>query len=46
VALAADASTFALDTSHRRGDGIVQQRQRFWNGSARLAVTWRMDLGR
>jgi hypothetical protein len=46
LALAADASTFALDTSHRRGDEIVRQRQRFWNGSARLAVTWRTDLGR
>jgi hypothetical protein len=45
LALAADASTFALDTSHRRGDEIVRQRERFWNWSARLAVAWRTTLG-
>lgn len=46
VALAADASSFALDTSHRRGDGIVHSRERFWNWSARLTVAWRTTLGR
>jgi len=45
MALAVDASTFALDTSHRRGDEIVQQRERFWNWSARLVVAWRTTLG-
>ena len=45
LALSAEASTFALDTAHRRGDEIVYQRDRFWNWSARLAVTWRTALG-
>jgi hypothetical protein len=46
VALAADASSFALDTAHRRGDAIVESRERFWNWSARLTVAWRTTLGR
>lgn len=45
AALGAEASTFALDTSHRRGPEIVHERERFWNWSLRLAVTWRTALG-
>ena len=45
LALSGEASTFALDTAHRQGDEIVFQRDRFWNWSARLAVTWRISLG-
>ncbi len=45
AALGAEASTFALDTSHRAGQQIVQERERFWNWSLRLAVTWRTALG-
>ncbi len=45
LALSGEASTFALDTAHRRGDEIVYQRDRFWNWSARLTVTWRTEFG-
>ena len=45
AALGAEASTFALDTSHRQGQRIVHERERFWNWSLRLAVTWRTELG-
>lgn len=45
LAAGAEASTFALDTTHRRGDAIVDARRRFWNLGARLALTWSRDLG-
>lgn len=41
AAVQADWSSFALDTAHRRGDGIVEQRERFGAWSARVQVGWR-----
>ncbi|MBK8167715.1 MAG: hypothetical protein IPK64_17350 [bacterium] len=37
----ADWSSFALDTAHRRGDEIVQERERFSAWAARVQVGWR-----
>jgi len=37
-------SSFSLDTSHRRGDEIVQQRQSFHNWSLGLSASWLLDL--
>ena len=45
LALSGETSTFGLDTAHRRGDEIVYRRDRFWNWSVRLAVTWRTEFG-
>lgn len=45
VALVAEQSRFSLDTSHRRGDEIVSERQEFVNWSFRLQVSWVLDLG-
>ncbi len=45
AALLAEQSRFSLDTSHRRGDEIVFERQEFVNWSFRLQVSWVMDLG-
>lgn len=36
--------TFALDTSHRRGSGIVQERRGFSNWSVGLSASWLLDL--
>lgn len=45
-ALSAQAgySTFALDTAHRRGLEIVEQRDRFHNWSLGLGASWLLDL--
>lgn len=45
-ALTAEAmlTSFALDTSHRRGDEIVEQRERFHNWSLGLSASWLLDL--
>ncbi len=45
LSLQAESSTFALDTSHRRGDEIVQSRERFYGWSLRLQVSWLLSLG-
>ncbi len=45
VGLVAEQSRFSLDTSHRRGDEIVSERQEFVNWSYRLQVSWVLDLG-
>lgn len=37
----ADWSSFSLETAHRRGDAIVEQRERFGAWSARVQVGWR-----
>ncbi len=37
-------SSFALDTSHRVGDEIVQQREGFHNWSLGLSASWLLDL--
>jgi hypothetical protein len=44
VALQAERSSFALETSHRRGQEIVTERERFYNWSARLLVAWSWSL--
>ncbi len=45
AALLAEQSRFSLDTSHRRGDEIVFERQEFVNWSYRLQISWVLDLG-
>jgi hypothetical protein len=45
VALLGERAGFALDTSHRRGDEIVNEREQFSNWSLRLQVSWVFDLG-
>jgi hypothetical protein len=45
LAVAAEATTFALDTAHRRGSEIVESRDRFYLWSVRLQLSWRMPLG-
>ncbi len=46
LALAAQVrhSSFALNTSHRRGDEIVQERQGFHNWSLGISASWLLDL--
>ena len=44
VALQVERTAFALDTAHRRGDGIDESRDRFVNWSARLQLAWRWSL--
>jgi hypothetical protein len=44
LALQAEQSTFALDTTHRRGSEIVQSRERFYTWSLRLQVSWLLGL--
>lgn len=45
IALQAERSTFALDTAHRRGDGIVESRERFYSWSLRLQLAWLLHFG-
>jgi hypothetical protein len=45
IALQAERSTFALDTAHRRGDEIVESRERFYSWSLRLQLAWLFHLG-
>jgi len=45
VALLGEKAAFALDTSHRRGDEIVNERERFSSWNLRLQVSWVFDLG-
>jgi len=40
VALQGERTTFALDTAHRRGNEIVQARDRFYSWNLRLQVSW------
>ena len=40
VGLQLDRSYFALDTAHRSGDGIEEQRETFGNWGARFEVSW------
>jgi hypothetical protein len=46
LALAAQLtlSSFALDTSHRSGDEIIQQREGFHNWSLGISASWLLDL--
>ena len=45
LSLQAEATTFALDTVHRRGNEIVEGRDRFYGWSLRLQVSWLLGLG-
>jgi hypothetical protein len=45
LSLQVDTSTFALDTAHRQGSEIVFSRERFYNWSLRLQVSWLLSLG-
>ena len=45
LSLQAEGSTFALDTARRRGNEIVQSRERFYGWSLRLQVSWLLNLG-
>ena len=45
IALQAERSTFALDTAHRRGDEIVESRERFYSWSLRLQLAWLLHFG-
>lgn len=44
LAVQVERSSFALDTSHRRGDEIVDERDRFANWAARLQMAWLWSL--
>jgi hypothetical protein len=44
LALQAERSSFSLDTAHRRGDEIVEARERFYSWGLRLQVSWCVDL--
>jgi len=44
LAVQAEGSTFALDTAHRRGDEIVESRERFYSWSLLLHVSWLLNL--
>ena len=45
LAVQADTSTFALDTAHRRGGEIVEERERFLSWSFRFQLSWLFTLG-
>lgn len=45
ASLAAERAGFHLDTSHRRGAEIVDERTLFANWSLRLQLAWVLDLG-
>jgi len=45
VSLLGERTGFALDTRHRRGDEIVNERETFSNWSIRLQLSWVFDLG-
>lgn len=45
LGLQVEASSFALDTAHRRGDEIAESRDRFYNWAVRLELSWLLDLG-
>jgi len=45
ASIAAERAGFKLDTSHRRGNEIVNDRVSFQNWSLRLQVAWVLDLG-
>ncbi len=45
ASIAAERAGFKLDTSHRRGNEIVNDRESFQNWSLRLQVAWVLDLG-
>ena len=44
LGLQAEQSTFSLDTSHRLGNQIIEERERFYNWSLRLRISWVMRL--
>lgn len=44
LALQAEGTTFALDTAHRRGNQIVEGRERFYTWSLRLQASWMVNL--
>jgi hypothetical protein len=45
LSLQGEGSTFALDTAHRSGSEIVESRERFYNWSLRLQVSWLLNFG-
>jgi len=44
LALETTATSFALDTAHRRGSEIVEARERFYTWNLRFEVAWLIDL--
>jgi hypothetical protein len=44
LALQADLTSFSLDTAHRRGDEIVESRERFSTWNLRAQVSWVFGL--
>lgn len=44
LALQADLTSFSLDTAHRRGDEIVETRERFSTWNLRAQASWVFDL--
>jgi hypothetical protein len=44
IALQADVTMFSLDTVHRRGDEIVETRERFSSWGLRAQASWLFDL--
>jgi len=45
LSLQGEGSTFALDTAHRKGSEIVESRDRFYNWSLRLQISWLLNFG-
>ncbi len=43
-ALQGERSSFALDTAHRRGNEIIQARERFYSWNLRLQISWLLRL--
>lgn len=44
LALDVERSSFALDTAHRKGNEIVESRERFYSWHVRLEVEWLVNL--
>ncbi len=44
LALGAERTSFALDTAHRAGDEIIEQRERFDSWDVSLSLSWLFDI--
>jgi hypothetical protein len=45
LALQVDTTSFALDTAHRVGSSVVLSRERYWNWSLLVELSWLIDFG-
>lgn len=45
IGIQAEQSSFALDTAHRRGSEIIEERTRFQSWNLRLQISWLLNFG-